>query len=425
MAGMAPSPAAGAYGNQNNNNAALAPALAAVAAVENQGNVNGTNEMGVDNINNNNNHHTTFCSNDPAAAALAVTQGAALVGRIVASEMMSGGDNAKKKRLCRFPGCTKVIKSQGHCQRHGAKAKRCKVKGCDKQAQGTHEGMCKRHWRAQNFPEQPMRAERGDPNAPIQASAAATAAAAIAGLDPAAKQKQGPPPPEGKSVYATTLPASIAYRPPQNVGSSSISSGATGLSNSANGGDKKPAANGNGTSSAIVGIMPLVAHLREGAQNKPVGWHRNEERRARGLWPVTSLSTQLEPWERQLALVEILLLSGGTPHANFKDLAHGWGREKGFHNVLASSVCERRGEVERKRRSDAGKIMTAEARESFKAKLKKTKIYKTQTSEAELAAEQAPTAPYDVDAQQLQQQQALDAVAAAPPAGTAESEMYV
>ena len=47
---------------------------------------------------------------------------------------------AKKKRLCRYPGCTKVIKSQGHCQRHGARAKRCKVEGCDKQAQGTHDG---------------------------------------------------------------------------------------------------------------------------------------------------------------------------------------------------------------------------------------------------------------------------------------------
>jgi hypothetical protein len=57
-------------------------------------------------------------------------------------------DSAKKKRLCRTPGCTKVIKSQGHCQRHGAKAKRCKVDGCDKQAQGTHDGMCKRHWKA-------------------------------------------------------------------------------------------------------------------------------------------------------------------------------------------------------------------------------------------------------------------------------------
>jgi hypothetical protein len=62
-------------------------------------------------------------------------------------------DNIKRnyvssnKRTCRHPGCTKVIKSQGHCQRHGAKAKRCRVDGCDKQAQGTHEGMCKRHFK--------------------------------------------------------------------------------------------------------------------------------------------------------------------------------------------------------------------------------------------------------------------------------------
>ena len=30
------------------------------------------------------------------------------------------------------------------------------------------------------------------------------------------------------------------------------------------------------------------------------------------------------------ALVEILLLSGGTPYANFKDLAYAWGREWDF-----------------------------------------------------------------------------------------------
>jgi hypothetical protein len=35
----------------------------------------------------------------------------------------------KGKRLCRTPGCIRVIKSQGHCQRHGAKVKRCKVEG--------------------------------------------------------------------------------------------------------------------------------------------------------------------------------------------------------------------------------------------------------------------------------------------------------
>jgi hypothetical protein len=46
-------------------------------------------------------------------------------------------------------------------------------------------------------------------------------------------------------------------------------------------------------------LMPLVAFLRQGAV-KESGWHRNAERRARGLFLVTSLSIQLEPWERQL-----------------------------------------------------------------------------------------------------------------------------
>jgi hypothetical protein len=68
-----------------------------------------------------------------------------------------------------------------------------------------------------------------------------------------------------------------------------------------------------------------------------------------------------------------LLLSGGTPYANFKDLAHAWGREKGFHHVLAGNVCDRRGEVERKRRSDAGKTLSSEQRESFRQKLKRSR----------------------------------------------------
>jgi hypothetical protein len=76
------------------------------------------------------------------------------------------------------------------------------------------------------------------------------------------------------------------------------------------------------------------------------------------------------------ALVEILLLSGGTPYANFKDLSHAWGREKGFHHLLATSVCERRGEVERKKRSDAGRQMTPEQRQVFRDKLKRARITK-------------------------------------------------
>jgi hypothetical protein len=72
-----------------------------------------------------------------------------VVDEVVAA---AGDVSPKKKRLCRYPGCNKVIKSQGHCQRHGARAKRCKVLGCDKQAQGTHDGMCKRHWKVRFVP---------------------------------------------------------------------------------------------------------------------------------------------------------------------------------------------------------------------------------------------------------------------------------
>lgn len=81
----------------------------------------------------------------PAAAEATVTVDEIVEG--IVNDSAAAEPQPKKKRLCRYPGCTKVIKSQGHCQRHGAKAKRCKVEGCDKQAQGTHDGMCKRHWK--------------------------------------------------------------------------------------------------------------------------------------------------------------------------------------------------------------------------------------------------------------------------------------
>jgi hypothetical protein len=58
-------------------------------------------------------------------------------------------------------------------------------------------------------------------------------------------------------------------------------------------------------------------------------------------------------------------------------LAHAWGRERGFHNLLANSICERRGDIERKRRSDAGRTLTSEQKESFKQKLRKTRQFKT------------------------------------------------
>jgi hypothetical protein len=174
--------------------------------------------------------------------------------------------------------------------------------------------------------------------------------------------------------------------------------------------------------------MPLVTFLRDGAIRKDVGWHRQTERRARGLFPATSLSSQLESWEKQLALVEILLLSGGTPYANFKDLAHAWGREKGFHHVLSANVCRRRGEVTRKRRSDAGNnipnnnitdnngntITTANtiAGERLNKKAKRSSSSNSSSSNNQLQQiapqkQQQPAMSFEQQIQQQQQQQAM------------------
>jgi hypothetical protein len=267
-------------------------------------------------------------------------------------ENEAGGEaQGRKKRLCRFPGCVRVIKSQGHCQRHGARAKRCRVIGCDKQAQGTHDGMCKRHWKDLNFPQSTKVNEKE------------------------------PPLPEGESIYDTILPQSVAFRPsnPTNdnvcnkrkpvkkeskKGASAVG-GVTDTDDDED--DKEPPEPPKSTT-----VMPLVRFLSDG-RSKPAGWHRASERRARGLFPVPTNGHQLEPWEKQLALVEILLLAGGTPYANFRHLGHAWGREKGFHLVLANSVFERRGDIDRKRRSDAGKVLSDEKKAIIREKTVQTR----------------------------------------------------
>jgi len=134
-----------------------------------------------------------------------------------------------------------------------------------------------------------------------------------------------PPPPSGHSVYDYIIPASLAFQPsPQNE------------------------------------IMPLVAHLKMGFdQNRPRGWHRNDERRARGLWPVSKAAMQLQGWERELVWMEICILSGNS-HASFRHLARAWGRDKGFHMVLAQFICQRRGNVERKKRPKGGGLKREE-----------------------------------------------------------------
>ena len=125
-----------------------------------------------------------------------------------------------------------------------------------------------------------------------------------------------PPPPEGPSVYDKIIPESIGFTPSTS----------------------KP-------------VMPLIQHLEEGFRtSQPRGWHRNAERRARGLHPVASPAVQLEGWERELVWLEICILSG-CAGASFRQLARAWGRDKGFHTVLANFICERRGNVQRKRRA--------------------------------------------------------------------------
>jgi hypothetical protein len=196
-----------------------------------------------------------------------------------------------KRRYCRTFGCTRIVKSQGLCQRHGAKPRQCRVEGCLKQAQGNFDGMCKSHFKADKRETTPLPPK---PN-PI--------------FDPE------PPPATGESVYDRILPASLAWNPITSVGE-----------------------------------MPLIEHFKQGfLLEKPHAWHRNEERLARGLWPVHNPATQLEGWERELAWMEILLLTG-TPESSFRHLARGWGRDKGFHMVLSQFICERHGDVERKKR---------------------------------------------------------------------------
>jgi hypothetical protein len=199
-----------------------------------------------------------------------------------------------KRRYCRAAGCTKIVKSQGLCQRHGAKPRQCRVASCGKQAQGNFDGMCKSHFKADKREMTPL------PPKP----------------DPISDPE--PPPAAGESVYDRILPASLAWNPITGVGE-----------------------------------MPLIKHLKLGfLLELAPAWHRNEERRARGLWPVHNPAMQLEGWERELVWMEILLLTG-TPESSFRHLARGWGRDKGFHMVLSQFICERHGDVERKKRERA------------------------------------------------------------------------
>ena len=107
--------------------------------------------------------------------------------------------------------------------------------------------------------------------------------------------------PVGLSAYDSLIPISIAYRPnPLPTGKSG------GKKNNSLGGHSNtdnPSAESetrSGTKPAATAVMPLVQVLKEGAETKEPGWHRNEERMSRGIPPVESLGKQFETWERQL-----------------------------------------------------------------------------------------------------------------------------
>jgi hypothetical protein len=195
-----------------------------------------------------------------------------------------------KRRYCRAVDCARIIKSQGLCQRHGAKPRQCRVEWCRKQTQGNFDGMCKSHFKAQQQDSTPLP------------------------LTPHPILAPEPPPAAGESVYDGILPASHAWNPVTSAGE-----------------------------------MPLIEHFKQGFHlQKPLAWHRNEERRARGLWPVENPAAQFEEWERELAWMEILLLTG-NPGSSFCHLARGWGRDKGFHMVLSHFICEQHGDVQREK----------------------------------------------------------------------------
>lgn len=87
----------------------------------------------------------------------------------------------------------------------------------------------------------------------------------------------------------------------------------------------------------------LSFHLENGHSNQqPYGWHRNNERAARGLSFVDVSSTILEDWEGELVWTETLLLHSRQNPSSYVHLAYAWGQQPGFHEDIAKIVTERR-----------------------------------------------------------------------------------
>uniref|UniRef100_A0A7S3PDD9 Uncharacterized protein n=1 Tax=Amphora coffeiformis TaxID=265554 RepID=A0A7S3PDD9_9STRA len=241
-----------------------------------------------------------------------------------------------KRRFCKVEGCERIVKSQGLCQRHGAKPCKCKVPGCGKQAQGNFAKMCKAHFRQGGdsmevcSPVSIKSRASMDNQAFLEASAitlsgtifnnqkAGTPVAAAAAAAPRANVVSKVPQDNVNKNGDTKFPRVLSYHP--NTAYDQVI----------------PASIAWDPQSGSP--MPLLACLQAGMLEKPTGWHRAEERATRSLPPVTTPQDSLEPWELELLFIEILILTG-NPQLSFSYLAHAWGQPDGFHLTIGRRVC--------------------------------------------------------------------------------------
>lgn len=148
--------------------------------------------------------------------------------------------------------------------------------------------------------------------------------------NPKPPQPEEPPlQPSGTSVYADIIPASVAWKIPKKRGVAGTTTTSSGEQHQlqhqhqmVNGASEAmlhhgfatmgvlPQLMGPGAAAAAAAaaapaatesaedVMPLIAHLRKFAHLEP-GWHRKQERAARGVPPPAATSSQLDTWERQ------------------------------------------------------------------------------------------------------------------------------
>ena len=246
------------------------------------------------------------------------------------------GPTKHKRRFCKVEGCSRIVKSQGVCQRHGAKPCKCRVDGCNKQAQGNFNGMCKAHFR--ESPQGGAQADKDGTNNPVCRVVSTNWGAALA--------RNGNAPPELLVSQDTTTTSSSTTHPENNGSQGRTDSPTLDRSHQAPRvlsfhkdsayATSIPASIGWSAGSTEETNMPLVQALAQGS-SQPAGWHRNAERAARSLEPVPP-GTALEGWEMELLFIQTLLLSGTTQEA-LEGLAHGWAQTAEYYKQLGRLVC--------------------------------------------------------------------------------------